>query len=43
MMKIGSGEHSQWDSTAKNPGFKGSGGVASGRIGNDPCAYIAAI
>lgn len=42
-MPIGKGELSQYNPKNKVPGFKGSGGVASGRIGNDPCAYIAAI
>lgn len=44
IMPIGKGELSQWNCKDKEkPGFKGSGGVTSGKIGNDPCAYIAAI
>jgi hypothetical protein len=39
IMPIGTGETSQ----APKTGFKGSGNVATGKIGNDHCAYIATV
>lgn len=37
--KLGEGETTQFPKT----GFKGSGNVAFGKIGSDPCAYIATV
>ena len=39
MLPISMGERSE----VKKTGFKGSGNVCHGRIGDDPCAYIASI